>query len=46
MTGNVSITGETKDNVLIIPIRAVFTDDKNQDIVYVYKCRRTANDNG
>jgi HlyD family secretion protein len=37
MTGNVSITGETKDNVLIIPIRAVFTDDKNQDIVYLYK---------
>jgi len=37
MTGNVSISGETKDNVLIIPIRAVYTDDKNQDIVYVYK---------
>jgi HlyD family secretion protein len=37
MTGNVSITGETRDNVLIIPIRAVFTDDKNQDIVYLYK---------
>ena len=37
MTGNVSITGETRDNVLIIPIRAVFSDDKNQDIVYLYK---------
>jgi HlyD family secretion protein len=37
MTGNVSIIGATKDNVLVIPIRAVFTDDKNQDIVYLYK---------
>ncbi len=36
MTGNVSITGEKKENVLVIPIRAVFTDDKNQDIVYKY----------
>ncbi len=37
MTGNVSILGETKNNVLIIPIRAVFTDDKNQDVVYLNK---------
>jgi HlyD family secretion protein len=37
MTGNVSITGETRENVLVIPIRAVFTDDKNQDVVYLYK---------
>jgi HlyD family secretion protein len=37
MTGNVSITGETRKDVLIIPIRAVFTDDKNQDIVYLYE---------
>jgi HlyD family secretion protein len=37
MTGNVSITGETREDVLVIPIRAVFTDDKNQDIVYLYK---------
>jgi len=37
MTGNVSITGDSKEDVLIIPIRAVFTDDKNQDIVYLYK---------
>jgi HlyD family secretion protein len=37
MTGNISIIGETRENVLIIPIRAVFTDDKNQDIVYLYK---------
>jgi HlyD family secretion protein len=37
MTGNVSILGATKDNVLVIPIRAVFTDDKNQDVVYLIK---------
>lgn len=37
MTGNVSIQGETREDVLVIPIRAVYTDDKNQDIVYVYK---------
>lgn len=37
MTGNVSIKGETRQNVLVIPIRAVYTDDKNQDIVYLYK---------
>jgi len=41
MTGNVSISGETRDNVLIIPIRAVYTDDKNQDIVYLIKSDTT-----
>jgi len=35
MTANVSILGETKKDILIIPIRAVFSDDKNQDIVYL-----------
>ncbi len=35
MTANVSIIGESRRNVLVIPIRAVFTDDKNQDIVYI-----------
>jgi len=35
MTANVSIIGESRTDVLIIPIRAVYTDDKNQDIVYV-----------
>jgi HlyD family secretion protein len=39
MTGNVSITGETRKDVLVIPIRAVFTDDKSQDIVYLYKAK-------
>jgi HlyD family secretion protein len=37
MTGNVSILGETRDNVLVIPIRGVFSDDKNQDVVYLIK---------
>jgi HlyD family secretion protein len=41
MTGNVSIKGETKDNVLVIPIRAVFTDKKNQDVVYLYQADST-----
>ncbi|MDY0152232.1 MAG: efflux RND transporter periplasmic adaptor subunit [Candidatus Cloacimonas sp.] len=35
MTANVSIIGESRKNVLTIPIRAVFSNDKNQDIVYV-----------
>jgi HlyD family secretion protein len=35
MTAGVTIIGESRQDVLIIPIRAVFTDDKNQDIVYL-----------
>ncbi|MDD2331830.1 MAG: efflux RND transporter periplasmic adaptor subunit [Candidatus Cloacimonetes bacterium] len=35
MTANISIFGESRDDVIVIPIRAVFSDDKNQDIVYV-----------
>jgi HlyD family secretion protein len=35
MTANLSIIGESKLNVLVIPIRAVFSDDQNQDIVYI-----------
>ena len=35
MTANVSLLGDARKDVLIIPIRAVFSDDKNQDIVYV-----------
>ena len=42
MTGNVSILGDARKNVLIIPIRAVFTDDKNQDIVYLCKSAAVA----
>jgi len=35
LTAAVKIIGESRQNVLVIPIRAVFTDDKNQDIVYL-----------
>ncbi len=35
MTAAVSIIGESRLDVLVIPIRAVFTDDKDQDVVYV-----------
>lgn len=44
MTANVSILGDTKSNVLIIPIRGVFTDDKNQDVVYIVKTAKAATD--
>ncbi len=35
LTAAVKIIGESRQNVLVIPIRAVFTDDKNQDVVYL-----------
>ena len=35
MTAAVTITGESREDVLVIPIRAVFSDNKNQDVVYV-----------
>jgi HlyD family secretion protein len=35
MTANVSIIGESRKDVLTIPIRAVFSNDKNQDVVYL-----------
>lgn len=35
MTAEISIAGDTRENVLIIPIGAVFADDKNQDVVYM-----------
>lgn len=35
MTAAVSIAGESRENVLVIPIRAVFSDQNNQDIVYL-----------
>lgn len=34
MTANLSIIGQSKLNVIIIPIRTVFSDDQNQDVVY------------
>jgi len=35
MTANLSIVGESRYNVLVIPIRAIFSDENNQDIVYL-----------
>ncbi len=35
MTAAVSILGETREHVLVIPIAAVFSDDRNQDVVYL-----------
>ncbi len=37
MTANVSIEGESRADILIIPIRAIFTDEKGQDVVYLMK---------
>ncbi len=37
MTANVTIYGESKDNIVIIPISAVFSDDDDNDIVYKVK---------
>lgn len=44
MTANLSIIGESKLNVLVIPIRAVFSDDQNQDIVYLMPKKSAAAD--
>ena len=35
MTAAVSIAGDSRENVLVIPIRAVFSDNNSQDIVYL-----------
>ena len=35
MTANVTILADARKNVLVIPIRAVFSNDLNQDIVYL-----------
>ena len=37
MTANVTILADSRQNVLVIPIRAVFSNDLNQDIVYLVK---------
>lgn len=42
MTANVSILGESRQNVLVIPIRAVFSNDSNQDIVYLAPAKKAA----
>ncbi len=35
MTANVSILGEKREDVLVVPIRAIFSNENNEDIVYV-----------
>ena len=35
MTAAISIQGESRQDVIVIPIGAVFADDKNQDVVYM-----------
>ncbi|MBN2829075.1 MAG: efflux RND transporter periplasmic adaptor subunit [Candidatus Cloacimonetes bacterium] len=37
MSANVSIKGESREDILIIPIRSIFTDEKGQDVVYLMK---------
>jgi HlyD family secretion protein len=37
MTANVSIIGETKAGILTVPIRAVFSDEEGNDVVYTVK---------
>ena len=44
MTANVSIIGEKKVGVLVIPIRAVFSDDDDQDIVYLMPAKGSKTD--
>lgn len=34
MTANVTIIGEKKTDIVVVPIRAIFSDDEGQDIVY------------
>ncbi|MCD4651731.1 MAG: hypothetical protein K8S56_08110, partial [Candidatus Cloacimonetes bacterium] len=34
MTANTTIIGETHDDIVVVPIRAIFADDKGNDIVY------------
>ncbi|PID27596.1 MAG: hypothetical protein CSB55_08435 [Candidatus Cloacimonadota bacterium] len=34
MTANITIIGDTRKNILMIPVRAVFSDENGEDIVY------------
>ncbi len=34
MTANVTVFGETKQDILVIPIRAIFSNEEGQDIAY------------
>ncbi len=35
MTAAISIQGDSRENVIVVPIGAVFADEQNQDIVYL-----------
>jgi len=35
MTANITIIGEKKDSILVVPIRSIFADKEGQDIVYL-----------
>ncbi len=34
MTANVTIFGERRDSILVVPIRTIFSDDEGNDVVY------------
>lgn len=34
MTANVTIYGETREDIIVVPIRAIFSDEQGQDIVW------------
>ena len=34
MTANITIIGEEKKEILVVPIRCIFSDDEGQDIIY------------
>jgi len=34
MTANVTIIGEKKDDIVVVPIRAIFSNDDGEDIIY------------
>ncbi len=44
MTAALSIQGESRENVIIIPIGAVFADEMNQDVVYLVPKKDDDND--
>lgn len=43
MTANITIIGEQKKDILVVPIRTLFSNDDNQDIVYKVKNDTIAN---
>ena len=41
MTAAISIQGESRQNVILVPIAAVFSDDRHDDIVYLIPSAKT-----